>query len=298
MFTENDVTDQSGKTFVVTGSNTGLGFHTARVLAERGARVLLACRSSEKAQDAMAEIRKTAPNANLGFVALDLNDLSSVKAAATQIAAEPKLDCLINNAGLMIPPLQRTKQGFESQMGVNHLGHFALVGHLMPKILSDGTRVVALSSIAHRRGEIDFDDLHAHNSYSAMKRYQASKLANILFAFELDRRLKKQDTDAISVAAHPGIANTELPRYIPKPAQIFMPVIGLLFNSAAQGAWPSLLAATGESVKGGDYYGPNKRSESAGKAAKAKPAGRALKTDVAERLWDVSIAETGVDPGI
>ena len=297
MFTEHDVTDQSGKTFVVTGSNTGLGFHTARVLAERGARVLLACRSSEKAQAAMSEIRNSAPNANLGFVALDLNDLDSARAAATQIAAEPRLDCLINNAGLMVPPLQRTKQGFESQMGVNHLGHFALVGHLMPKILGDGTRVVSVSSLAHKNGVFDFDDLHAHNSYKRGQRYSASKLANMMFGLELDRRLKAQNASAVSVIAHPGVAATELSRYIPNVIPGAMALVGMLLNSAAQGAWPSLMAATTE-VTGGEYFGPQGFYEARGKAGPAKIAGRARKDDVARKLWAVSIAATGVDPGI
>lgn len=297
-FTENELGDQSGKTFLITGANTGLGYETARALAQKGGKVWLACRSELKARAAMDEIRKLAPKAELGFVALDLSDIEQIADAAETIKGLGKLDVLVNNAGLMTPPLGHTAQGFESQMGVNHLGHFALVGKLIDKLMADNTRIVVLSSLAHTGGEFDWDDFHAHKRYRAMKRYQASKLANMMFGLELERRLRKQDTQAKCVICHPGIAATELVRHMPGPvAKLAMPAMGLLFNSAAEGAWPTLLAAT-EEVEGGSYWGPIGIKESRGKAGPARIARRALKQDQAKRLWDLSVELTGIDPGL
>lgn len=296
-YTEKDLKDQSGKTFLVTGANTGLGYETARALAQKGGKVWLACRSDHKAEEAIAKIKQKAPNADLGFVPLDLNDLHHVEEAAKIIDGLGKIDVLINNAGLMMPPLGHTAQGFESQMGVNHLGHFALVGHLIQKIMAENMRVVVLSSLAHRGGVFDWDDFHANKSYDAMKRYQASKLANMIFGLELERRLRAQDTTAKCVICHPGVAATELGRYMPGPAKLAMPLVGLLLNSASAGAWPTLLAAT-EDVDGGTYWGPQSRREMAGVAGPATTAKRAHKDDDAKRLWDLSIELTGVDPGI
>ncbi len=298
-FRETDLTDQSGKNIIITGANTGLGFETARALALKGANVTLACRDQAKAHAAQAKIKALKSDAQVSTLLIDLNDLESVKTAAEQINLGPKLDILINNAGLMVPPLQRTQQGFESQMGVNHLAHFALVGHLIPKIVADDTRVVSVSSLAHLGGDIQFDDINCETTpYNAMARYRDSKLANALFAQELERRLRGQDTKAISVACHPGVAMTELVRYTnPVLKVVFLPLIPLM-NTAAAGAWPTLLAATGQNVKGGDYYGPSKRRESAGPAAPARLAKRALNTDLAAKLWDASIELTGVNPGI
>lgn len=295
-FTENDLTDQSGKTFLITGANTGLGYETARALALKGGQVWLACRSEQKAQAAMDRIKTLAPNAKLGFVALDLGDLEQVAQAAEHIKSLGKLDVLINNAGLMTPPLGHTAQGFESQMGVNHLGHFALVGRLADKLLADDTRIVVLSSLAHTGGVIDWDDLHANRRYSAMKRYQASKLANMMFGLELERRLRKQNTQAKCVICHPGIAATELMRHMPLPIEkLASPALKLLFNSSAAGAWPTLLAAT-EDIEGGSYWGPMGIRETRGKAGPARIARRALKEDQAKRLWDLSVELTGVNP--
>ncbi|MBD2859539.1 SDR family NAD(P)-dependent oxidoreductase [Spongiibacter sp. KMU-158] len=293
-FTEQDLKDQTGKNFVITGANTGLGFETARALAAKNAHVWLACRSEEKAQRAIAQIKQQVPGAKLDFIALDLGDLNQIGEAVEQIKMLGKLDCLINNAGLMTPPLGHTTQGFESQMGVNHLGHFALVGQLIDKIIADGTRVVVVASLAHKGGQIDWDDLHAANGYNAMKRYQASKLANLLFGMELERRLRTQNTEAKCVFSHPGVAATELMRHMPKALQVIAtPAVSTIFNSPAQGAWPSLLAAT-EDVEGGSYWGPQGIFESRGKAGPAKIAGRALKKDDAERLWELSIKLTGI----
>lgn len=296
-FTEKDLADQSGKVFVVTGANTGLGFETARALAEKGGEVYLACRSEQKAQEAIAKIKVRAHDAVLHFLPLDLNDLHHVEQSAAMMRDIPKIDVLINNAGLMVPPLGRTAQGFESQMGVNHLGHFALVGHLMDKLMADNTRIVVLSSLAHRGGKFNWDDFHAEKHYSAMQRYQDSKLANMMFGKELERRLRKQDTGAMCVICHPGVAATELVRYLPKPLQWMMPLVAPLMNSAAAGAWPTLLAAT-EDVVGGGYYGPTGFREAVGEAGVATVAKRADDLGVATRLWDLSIELTGVDPKV
>ncbi len=297
-FREEDLSDQSGKSFVITGANVGLGYETARALALKGGRVVLACRSEDKARAAIDKIKALKRDADLTFVLLDLGDLASVEAAAVQIDQGPKFDVLINNAGLRIPPLQRTKDGFESQMGVNHLGHFALVGHLIDRIKKDDVRVVVMSSLGHLRGEIDFDDIHAERGYKSMPRYNASKLANIVFAFELERRLRLTESGAISVACHPGMAGTQLPAGAPIWMKFIIPLLLPFFNSPSQGAWPTLLAATSCDVKGGDYFGPTRRIETSGPASYAKSLPRAHDLDLAVRLWDVSIKLTGVDPKI
>ena len=254
-FTEADVPDQSGKCFIVTGANTGLGFETSRVLAARGARVLLACRDRDKAETAMARIRRTTPRADLCFLPLDQADLDSVRAAAEQAKNEPRIDALVNNAGVMTPPLMRTKQGFELQFGVNHLGCFALTALLLPKLAeTEGARVAVTSSIAHRNAKIDWDDLDAQKGYDRFRRYAASKLANALFFFELDRRLRSAGSPVIAVGCHPGSAATDLGRHM-GPLQILLPLVRLFLNTAAMGAWPTLQAATGP-VRPGGYYGP------------------------------------------
>src|SRR6266516_695304 len=296
-FTEADVPQQTGKTFIVTGANTGVGFEIARVLAANGARVLLGCRDQTKAQDAIARIKRITPNADLVWLPLDLGDLDSVRAAAEIAAKEPRIDALINNAAIMNPPLTRTKQGFEAQFGVNHLGVFALTSLLLPKLAeTPGSRVVVTSSVAHLKAKIDWDDLNADKSYSKRERYGASKLANALFFFELDRRVRATRSPVTAVGAHPGVANTSLGRHM-GPVQVVGPIVGLLLNSAAKGAWPALLAATGP-VKPGGYYGPTGFGGIRGVAGEAKRAPQAEDPALAKRLWDVSIAMTGIDPGL
>jgi NAD(P)-dependent dehydrogenase (short-subunit alcohol dehydrogenase family) len=298
-FTAKDVPDLSAKTFFITGANTGLGFEAAKALAGRNARVILGCRSPEKAEQARAAILQKHGSADVGIVEIDLGKLSSVKQAAAAVAQEPRLDVLINNAGIMIPPYQLTEDGFESQFGVNHLGPFALTALLLDKLRSTpAARVVSTSSIAHKRGRIDFDDINAEKRYSAIQRYAMSKIANLYFCYELQRRLAAAGDETISVAAHPGIADTELTRYIPGALMLATPLLRPLFNSAAQGAWPTLLAATGEDVRGGEYFGPCKRGETAGPAVRVKSNRRSHDTGIAERLWDLSIEMTGVDPQI
>jgi len=296
-FTEANVPKQTGKSFIVTGANAGVGFEIARVLAGRGARVLLGCREQTRAQDAIARIKRFTPNADLVWLPLDLGDLDSVRTAAEIAAKEPRIDALINNAGIMNPPLTRTKQGFESQFGVNHLGVFALTSLLLPKLAqTPGSRVVVTSSVAHLKAKIDWDDLNADKSYIKTERYGASKLASALFFFELDRRLRAAKSPITAIGVHPGIAATSLGRHMGF-VQIAGPIVGLLLNSADKGAWPALLAATGK-VKPGGYYGPTGFGGIRGVAGGAKRAAHAEDPTLAKRLWDVSIAMTGIDPGL
>jgi len=296
-FTETDVPDQSGKCFIVTGANAGVGFELARVLAAQGARVLMGCRERDRAEVALARIQRLTPNADLAWLPLDLGDIESVRAAVAQASKEPRIDALINNAGVMNPPLTRTKQGFESQFGVNHLGVFALTSLLLPELAKTlGSRIVVTSSIAHLKANIDWDDLNAERSYSKTDRYGASKLANALFFFELDRRLRASGIPVTAVGVHPGVASTSLGRHMGL-AQLAGPIVGLLLNSAAKGAWPALLGATGH-VKPGAYYGPTGFGGIRGVAREAKRAPQATDAVLAQRLWDVSVAMTGIDPGL
>ncbi len=298
MYSEHDVPDQSGKTVFITGANTGLGFETARILALHGARVLIGCRSAEKAEKAMKKIREEAPHADLTFVALDLNSLDSVKKAAEQVRNEKQLDILINNAGIMTPPFRRTDDGFESQLGVNHFGHFALTGWLLPKMLEQKNgRIVSLSSLGHKTGKINFDDIQCEGKYDAMERYTMSKLANALFVRELNKRLIAKGSNVVCVASHPGVADTELSRNFGFFGRtIVLPVIRLLkvFNTPLEGALPSLMASTEANVEPGAIYGPVKRGETARSAKKGKYAKRALNEDDAKRLWSISEELTGV----
>jgi len=298
VYSAQDVPDQSGRTFFVTGANTGIGFEAARVLAQRGARVLLGCRSEEKAQAAIDRISRENSSANLSYVTLDLASLTSVAAAADIVCAEDRLDVLINNAGVMMPPKTLTQDGFESQFGVNHLGHFALTGRLLDKLMAqDHARVVTVSSNAHKFGRIDFADPHAERGYGAGARYGMSKLANLLFTFELQRRLQEAGSSVSALACHPGGADTELGRHFPKAMSAFVqPLARLVINSAAEGALPTLRAATDPQARGGEYYGPAGLFEIARSAVKVVPSLQARSEPDASRLWDLSVELTGVDP--
>ena len=296
-FTEADVPDQSGKCFIVTGANTGIGFEASRVLAARGARVLLACRDKAKAEAAMVRIGRWAAGADMTFLPLDQADLGSVRQAAERAAQEPRIDALINNAGVMRPPLMRTKQGFELQFGVNHLGCFALTALLLPELAKTaGSRVVVTASLAHRRGRIAWDDLNAEKSYDRSQRYADSKLANMLFFFELDRRLRAAGSPLTVVGCHPGIAATELGRHM-GPLQLLFPLIGMTLNTPDMGAWPTLQAATARVIPGG-YYGPIGLGEMRGPSGPASRSRQAKDRALARRLWDVSVAMTGIDPAL
>lgn len=297
-FTAADIPDQSGRTIIVTGANTGIGFEAARLLAGKGARVLLACRGEEKAAAAIARIRQETPGADLAFLPLDQADLASVRRAAELASAEPRLDVLLNNAGVMFPPLTRTRQGFELQFGVNHLGTFALTALLLPKLAgTPGSRVVVTSSLAHRRGNIRWDDLNAEKGYDRTARYSDSKLANMLHFAELDRRLRAAGSPVSALGCHPGVAATELMRHS-GPFRVFMPLVGLLLNTAEQGAWPALQAATAADAVAGGYYGPRGLGEMRGASGPARRTAAASDPQLARRLWDVSVEMTGIDPGL
>ncbi|MDH3300022.1 MAG: oxidoreductase [Acidimicrobiia bacterium] len=297
-FTAHDVPDQYGRTALVTGANTGLGFWTAVHLAKAGARVLIGSRSAAKGAEALSRLRDEGPDSEADVLQLDLSSLAAVEDAAGRLGdSEEKLDILVNNAGVMMPPYGTTADGFELQLGVNHLGHFALTGHLLPLLAAaPAARVVSVASIAHRDAEIFFDDLQAEQGYSAGARYGQSKLANLLFTFELDRRLRAAGSPVRALAAHPGIARTELTRHFPGPVRLLAPMIGLVLNSAEQGSWPSLMAATSPEVDGGDYLGPTRFREMSGPAGLASSSATANDENVQRRLWEASVELTGVDP--
>lgn len=297
-FTAANVPDQAGRCILVTGANTGIGFEAARALAKKGARVLLGCRDKAKGEEAIARIRAEMPSADLAFLPLDLADLDSVRAAAAQAAAEPRLDCVLNNAGVMFPPLGHTKQGFELQFGINHLGGYALSVLLLPKLAgTPGGRVVATASLAHLRGNIAWDDLDARKKYDRAQRYSDSKLANMLFVAELDRKLRAAGMPVSALGCHPGVAATELMRHA-GPFRVVTPLFGLLLNTAEQGAWPALQAACDPAAQGGDYYGPQGWREMRGESGKAARSKAAADPELAARLWRVSAELTGIDfPG-
>ncbi len=294
-FTADDVSGQTGRTFLVTGANAGIGFETAKVLAARGAHVILACRDADKAAAAMDRIGADVPGATLSFQPLDLADLDQVRDAAAAVLAGPRIDVLINNAGVMIPPKTLTKQGFELQFGVNHLGTFALTG-LVHRHVDD--RIVITGSIAHKSGAMDYSDLSAARSYHNWQRYQMSKLANVLHMFELDRRLSAAGRATQAIGCHPGVALTELTRHLPLPLRTMTPLAAPFFNSSAQGAWPTLQAATGAHVQGGDYLGPQGLGEVSGRSGPARATRDARDPKLARELWERSVELTGVDPGI
>ncbi|MFT4526842.1 MAG: NAD(P)-dependent dehydrogenase (short-subunit alcohol dehydrogenase family) [Bacteroidia bacterium] len=287
---------QKGKIAVVTGANTGLGFETTLALAGKECKVVMACRNKDKAEKAMADIRNEVPNADLEFIRLDLNSLKSVREFAKAYSEKhDKLDLLINNAGLMIPPLMRTEEGFESQFGVNHLGHFLLTNLLFPILKkTENARIVSLSSIAHKNGRIQFDDPNWEKSYSKSEAYNQSKVACLMFAYELQRRLNAAGSSVISVAAHPGVSDTELGRYIPKALYLLAtPLMPLVTHKPKYAALPTLMAALDENVIGGDFYGPTGFNEMKGEPGKAFSTAYSKKRDEAEKLWKMSEELTG-----
>lgn len=291
-WTANDMQDQTGRVALVTGANSGLGYETALALARKGARVLMACRNLKKGQAAMDEILAQVPDADLKLVQLDLGSLDSVRSFADSYA-ETRLDLLFNNAGVMAPPYQVTQDGFESQFGINHLGHFALTGLLLDKLVSTpGSRVVTTSSGAARMGRINFDDLQSEKRYIRYQAYGQSKLANILFAFELNRKL--EGTGSLSLAAHPGYAATHLQSTgNPLDTALYSVTNKVLAQSQAMGALPQLYAATVPGLQGGTYYGPQ-LYQVRGYPVEVKAPDRAYDVDVARRLWAVSEELTGV----
>ena len=298
-WTENNVPDESGRLAIITGSNTGLGYDTARVLAARGAHVVMAVRDTAKGEAAATRIRQLTRGAEVTVHKLDLGSLESVKQAGAELAAAyPRVDLLINNAGVMYPPKSTTADGFELQFGTNHLGHFALTGLLLGNLLPvDGSRVVVVASIAHNlRAKIDFEDLQwERRSYDRVASYGQSKLANLMFAYDLQRRLAAAKAKTIAVAAHPGVAATELVRHIPGAG---LPGVnwlsGKLLNSAEMGALPTLRAATDPAVKGGQYWGPDGFRELRGHPVLVDSSKQSKDVAVQQRLWKVSEELTGV----
>jgi len=297
-WTADRIADQSGRTFIVTGGNSGLGFETTRQLAAHGGRVVLAARSEAKGLDAVARIKAAQPDAAVEFRALDLADLDSVRDfAAAMLADGIGVDVLINNAGVMFPPRRLTPQGFESQFATNHLGHFALTGLLFDTIRhGQDPRVVTVSSGEHKGGSIHFDDLTGERSYSPRAFYQQSKLANVLFGRELDRRVRAAGIEVRSVLAHPGYAATNLQSSGPTGlGRQLMKVTNRVFaQSAEMGALPQLYAAVDPAAQSGRYYGPGGFMELRGYPAEVEPAPAAKNEETARRLWDVSAQLTGV----
>ena len=293
---EADIPDQSGRTAVVTGANSGIGFETARALAAKGARVVLACRSEEKGRDAERRLRAAVPAGDVRFEPLDLGSLASVRAFAEKLcAAESRLDLLVNNAGVMMPPYGKTADGFETQLGTNHLGHFALTGLLLePLRRTPKARVVSVSSLAHFWGGIAFDDLQSERSYNPTRAYGQSKLANLLFVRELERRFEAARVDALAAAAHPGSTRTELQRH----SGLMHAVVAVFSQAPPEGALPTLHAATAPDVRGGDYFGPSGFAGCIGPPGRARSSPRAKDMAAARRLWDVSEQLTGVRFGI
>lgn len=291
-WTEQHIPDQHGRVAVVTGANVGLGFETARMLAEHGVRVVLAVRDIEKGRQAAARM-----GGDVGVQALDLTSLESVSTAAAELRATyPRIDLLINNAGVMYTPKQTTADGFELQFGTNHLGHFALTNLLLERLLPvPGSRVVTVSSTGHRiRAAIHFDDLQWERSYSRSAAYGQAKLANLMFTYELQRRLAPHGT-TLAVAAHPGVSDTELARNTPAALRVPMGWLApLLTQTPAMGALPTVRAATDPGVLGGQYYGPGGRGEIRGYPTLVSSSDASHDHAVQQRLWTVSEELTGV----
>jgi NAD(P)-dependent dehydrogenase (short-subunit alcohol dehydrogenase family) len=295
-WTTADIPDQTGRTAVITGANTGLGYETAAALAAKGAHVVLAVRSLEKGKAAADLIARATPGARVALQEVDLTSLDSIRAAADQLRGDHEsIDLLINNAGVMMTPKSTTKDGFELQFGTNHLGHFALTNLLLDRVLAvPRSRIVTVSSVGHRfaRNGIRFDDLQWERSYSRIGAYGQAKLANLMFTYELQRRL--QGTNSIAVAAHPGGSNTELSRNLPRWVNVATLPLLVLAQSADMGALPTLRAATDPGVLGGQYYGPDGFGEQRGYPKVVASSAASHDTEAQRRLWTVSEELTSV----
>jgi NAD(P)-dependent dehydrogenase (short-subunit alcohol dehydrogenase family) len=296
-----DVPDQSGRTAVVTGASAGLGLETAKVLAGRGATVVLACRDTDKAERVAARIETELGRPRARVVRIDLASLDSVLEAANEIRSTcPRVDLLINNAGVMMVPYHRTEDGFELTLATNHLGHFALTGLVLDILLATaGSRIVTVSSIAHRRAVMHFDDLQSERGYQPSDAYAQSKLANLLFTYELQSRLEAAGTRTTALAAHPGNARTDLWRTSsPLERALISRRLRVLNFWIAQspqiGALPTLRAAVDPSAQGGDYYGPHRRPQFTGYPTRVQSSPRAHDTVAQRRLWEASEQLTGV----
>lgn len=296
-WTAADVPDQTGRVAVITGANTGIGFEAAKVLAARGATVVLACRNPDRAGDALARLADATPGVRAEFLRLDLSSLASIREAAAELRdRHAEIDLLVNNAGVMWTPRSTTADGFELQFGTNHLGHFAFTGLVLDRLLPVvGSRVVTVSSMGHRTGQLDFDDLQSERAYGRHRAYAASKLANLMFTYELQRRLEVAGAHTAAVAAHPGGAGTELVRNSPPLIRFLYPMFEpLVTQSAERGALPTLRAATDPFTRGGEYYGPDGLGEVKGFPKRVGSSSRSHDKLAQRRLWQESRQLTGV----
>lgn len=292
------MTPQAGKTVLITGANSGIGFQAARELARHGAQVLLGSRDATKGEVARNRIIGEVPQAQVSIVPLDMASLASVRSFASEfVSSGARLDLLVNNAGVMaLPKREQTPDGFERQFATNHLGHFALTGLLMPSLLAaPAPRVVTVASLAHRNGKMEWNNLQSEKSYTPWDAYQMSKLANILFARELDRRAREANSKLISVAVHPGISVTNIAAVGSDFKSRFMQMFGrFFFQNDEKGALPTLYAATAPEVQGGQYIGPDGFGEMGGYPKVVQPRPQALDDQAGRRLWTVSEELTGV----
>jgi NAD(P)-dependent dehydrogenase (short-subunit alcohol dehydrogenase family) len=299
-WTPQQMPPQQGRLAIVTGANSGIGYQAARYLSRAGATVILACRSRERGEAASAKIVAGQPSAKVEVRILDVADLDSVRHFAAEFLSESTpIDLLINNAGVMALPERRTTpQGFEMQFGTNHLGHFALTGLLLPALLRQSTsRVVTVASIAHKGGKLNFDDLNAERRYDPRGAYSQSKLANLVFGLEFDRRLRARSAHTASVIAHPGVAVTNIVsngmgRGL--KGRVVSALLPFVAQSDDRGSWPLLYAATSPDAHGGGYYGPDGIAEIKGTPVEVKPKPHALDPAAGKRLWEISEALTGV----
>ncbi len=295
-WTLDSVPDQRGRIAIVTGANSGLGLETARELAGKGMTVVMACRNAGKAEAARTAIQLQYPKTTMPIQLLDLSRLASVRAFARAFAGKyDRLDLLINNAGIMMPPYGLSEDGFESQLAANYLGHFALTGLLLPLLLqTPGSRVVSLSSLAHHWSGIQFDDLQFSRGYNRRRAYGQSKLACLMFAYELQRRLTHVSAGTMSVAAHPGVSATNLFQHLPRFLHPALPLMNLVLQPARDGALPTLYAALGDDIKGGNYCGPQSMSQMRGPPVKVGSSAASHEKTAATRLWTLSEKLTGV----
>jgi len=287
-----NISDQNGKVVIVTGSSSGLGYETAKVLTNKNATVIVAVRNEVKGNAAVEKIKLQNPNANIQVMLVDLANLQSVRNFAENFKGKfEKLDLLINNAGVMTPPYTKTKDGFELQFGTNHLGHFALTGLLIDLIKkAPNSRIVNVSSMGHKIGKLNFEDLNWETRrYKKMQAYGDSKLANLYFTSELQKRLDRQSSGVIVASAHPGATVTDLTRH-----SLLLKLLSLFAQDSKMGALPTLYAAVAPDVQGNDYYGPGGFQEIKGYPKKVKPGGHANEDDVAAKLWDVSEKMTAI----
>ncbi len=299
-WTLDQVPDLKGKTFIVTGANSGIGFEAARVFAEKGAQLVLACRDRKKGEMALQTIMEDTPKARAELMCLDLASLDSISKFAQEFKSKyKKLDVLLNNAGIMMSPFEQTFEGFELQFGTNHLGHFALTGLLLDRIKSSpGARVVNISSMAHKMGSMDFRNLmFVHGrGYRRTRAYGRSKLANLLFTYELNRRFQSHSIDAIALAAHPGVSRTNLSHYLENKVlyRLAMNLLSNSMQSASMGALPGIRACVDPSAAGGQYYGPDGFMEMKGYPVLVQSTRASHNEKHARRLWKISERLTGV----